>query len=92
MSHSPPEGKISVADVKNTLIELGDTPTDSEVKDMMASVGAVDEIEFAQFLDVMSSKLDGPTPKDPLLEAFLELDPTGTGVSHLYTDLRAKEK
>lgn len=75
------------------LIELGDTPTDAEVKEMMTAMGATDFVEFTKvylallhlliekFLDIMDKKLHIPMSQDPLLDAFLELDPNKTGMT-----------
>lgn len=44
-------GKLTFADIKNTLIALGDNPTDEEVREMIAGVGCgEDGVDFPKVL------------------------------------------
>lgn len=40
------QGKLTASDIKNALIELGDNPTDAEVKEMLAFVTTNGEVDF----------------------------------------------
>jgi len=75
------KGQLETKDVWNTLSELGDQPTQTRVNAMFSPVGSQNGVvEFSQFMEVMDPRLNLPNlPPDVVLDAFTELDPSGTG-------------
>jgi calmodulin len=76
------DGKISVREMKVILRSLGQNPRESEIKDLMKSIGGGDgceETDFEGFLKLMRKKLNEPEMDEEMFEAFKTFDKEGKG-------------
>ncbi|ODQ62506.1 hypothetical protein WICANDRAFT_76673 [Wickerhamomyces anomalus NRRL Y-366-8] len=76
------DGRISGTELSTVMRSLGFCPSESEVTDMMneIDVNGDHQIEFSEFLALMSRQLKTNDSEQELLEAFKVFDKNGDGV------------
>ncbi|CDK26288.1 unnamed protein product [Kuraishia capsulata CBS 1993] len=74
------DGKVSVADLKSTLVNLRETPDDGEITAMIKEAGGSTQkgFNFSSFLTLMSSHLEKLPDSADLKEAFEVFSKDGT--------------
>ena len=75
-------GTITIVELKEVMKSLGQNPTENELKQMIKSVddNGDNEIDFEEFLILMSSKKQGSDdPDKELKDAFAVFDADGSG-------------
>jgi len=76
------DGTITIVELKEVMKSLGQNPTENELKQMIKSVddNGDNEIDFEEFLILMSSKKPGnDDPDKELKDAFAVFDADGSG-------------
>ncbi|KAG0668580.1 phosphorylase kinase, delta [Maudiozyma exigua] len=75
-------GSISASELKSVMKSLGLSPTDEEVQDLVneIDIDGNNEIEFNEFLTLMSKQMPSNDTEQELIEAFKVFDTNGDGV------------
>ena len=75
-------GEICVKELGVILQTLGQNPTKQELTDMIASVdkNGNGEIDFGEFLELMSEKMKDADPEGEFIESFMVFDRDGNGL------------
>ncbi|KAH7818557.1 putative Calmodulin [Monocercomonoides exilis] len=75
------DGFITTKELGTVMRSLGQTPTEQELKDMIADVDADGSgtIDFPEFLVMMSKQLSNADTEEQLKEAFKVFDKDGNG-------------
>lgn len=75
------DGTISESELASVLENLGQKPTEEEIKDMMREVDADGngEIDFDEFVTMMSQKMQSQDKDEEIKEAFKVFDRDGDG-------------
>ncbi|XP_063715392.1 neo-calmodulin-like [Symsagittifera roscoffensis] len=75
------DGTISTAELGTVMRNLGQTPTEEELHDMINEVDkdGNGEIDFEEFLEMMAGKMHAPTIDDEIQEAFKIFDRQSKG-------------
>ncbi|KAL7449702.1 hypothetical protein ACHAWC_001738 [Mediolabrus comicus] len=74
-------GSISQDELKGVMKKLGSNPTDDDIQQMIKSVddNGDGEIDFDEFLILMSTKKKNEDPDKELMDAFKVFDADGSG-------------
>merc|ERR1711968_85801 len=78
-------GAISTLEFRDVCLEVGMTPTDDELKAMVAELDQDDsgDIDLKEFLAAMQAKTQDPEGEEIIMEAFKTFDADGSGaLSH----------
>eukprot|EP01087_Luapelamoeba_hula_P016063 TRINITY_DN4900_c0_g1_i1.p1 TRINITY_DN4900_c0_g1~~TRINITY_DN4900_c0_g1_i1.p1 ORF type:complete len:168 (-),score=45.36 TRINITY_DN4900_c0_g1_i1:73-552(-) len=76
------DGTITAAELGTVMKSLGQSPSETELRDMISEVDANGDgqIDFNEFLTMMARKMqEGETGEDELREAFKVFDTDGNG-------------
>jgi len=75
------DGTISASELKSVMMNIGVYSTDEDIKDMVKEVDEDEsgELEFPEFVQLMTRKISGAEVSNELLEAFRYFDKDGDG-------------
>jgi calmodulin len=75
------DGIISIKDLANVISYLGEIPKEQELLELIQHVDkdSSGEIEFNEFIQLMSEKIKPLNPQEEMMEAFKVFDKDGNG-------------